>query len=342
MNAGPAASISVSAAPTSVSSTGSAVITAAVADASGNGVGGLALSGSAESGAVGEFSAGSAFGSYSATYTAGTVEAEGTTDTVTVSVGDLSGQATINLTTVPDKEVEILVISGTVNKQDGTGPVGGIDVEVTVGDMPPKSTETDSNGNYSVTIVNPGGVAGRTGDAVTVVVTDDSGEERGRNDSVLTNEDLGDDTSARVERDVDTDILARTTALAVTGSVFREESEIPIDDVFAITVMNTTRGTEVSGMTDENGMYNVTFFGTSTVAETGDELVVTASREGSEWSSAAYSLSSAQVEAGRAIVNVPTDIKASTSSLAVTGTVYFEDGTVRCRWPGRCDGHINE
>ena len=92
--------------------------------------------------------------------------------------------------------------------------------------------------------------------------------------------------------------------------------------------MNTTRGTEVSGMTDENGMYNLTFFGTQVVAETGDELVVTASRDGAEWSSPAHSLSSAEVEAGRAMVNVPTDIKASTSTLAVTGTVYFKDGTI--------------
>ena len=327
VDAGPAATISVTAAPTTVSSTGSAVITAAVADASGNGVGELALSGSAESGAVGEFSAGSAFGRYSATYTAGTVEAEGT-DTVTVSVGDLSGQATINLTPVPPKEVEILVISGTVYKEDGTGPVSGVNVEVTVGNMPPKTTVSDGNGNYSVTIVNPGGVAGTTGDMVTIVVTDDAGMERGRDESVLTNEDLGDDTAANVDRDVNTDILARTSALAVTGSVFREESEIPIDDVFAITVMNTTRGTEVSGMTDENGMYSLTFFGTQVVAETGDEIVVTASRDGAEWSSPAHSLSSAEVEAGRAMVNVPTDIKASTTALAVTGTVYFEDGTV--------------
>ena len=327
VNAGAAASISVNAAPMTVSSNGSAVISATVMDASGNGVGGLSLSGAAESGAVGDFSAGAAFGSYSATYTAGTVEAEGT-DTVTVSVGDLSGQVTVGLTPAPPKEVEILVVSGTVFKKDGTGSVSGVNVEVTVGAMAPLSAVSGSNGSYSVTFVNPGGVAGRTGDALSVVVTDDADMERGRDDSVLTNEDLGDDTSANVVRNVTTDILARTNALAVTGSVFREESTIPIDDVFAITVMNTSNGMAVSGMTDGNGMYNLTFFGTEVVAETGNEVVVTASRDGGEWSSPAYALSSEEVEAGRATINVPTDIKASTSSLVVTGTVYFEDGTV--------------
>ena len=326
VNAGPAAAITVTAVPTSVSSNGSAVITAAVADASGNGVGGLAPSGETESGTVGEFSEGATFGSYSATYNAGTVEEAGT-DTVTVSVGDLSGQVTINLTPVPPKAVEILVVTGTVNKQDGTGPVGGVNVEVTVGAMTQPPTQTDSNGNYTVTFFNPGGVAGREGDAVTVVVTDDAGDERGRNESVLLRDELGEGNSADIVRDVKTDILARTTSLVVTGSVFREDSEVPIDDVFQITVMNTTRGTEMSVTTDENGMYVLTFFGTAVVAETGDELVVTASRDGGEWSST-QTLSSDEVEAGRAMVNVPTDIKASTLALAVTGQVFFEDGTV--------------
>ena len=328
VNAGPAATISVTAAPTSVSSNGRAVITAAVADASGNGVGELALSGEAESGTVGEFSEGATFGSYNATYNAGTVEEAGT-DTVTVSVGEHSDQVTIDLSPEPRKEVSFLIVSGTVNKQDGTGPVSGVNVEVTVGDMEPKTAVTDSNGHYDVNFGNPvSGVAGGTGDSVTVVVTDDAGEERGRDGSVLQSDELGDGTSANIMRDVNTDILARTTSLVVTGSVFREESEVPIDDVFAITVMNTTRGTEESGMTDENGMYVLTFFGADVVAETGDEIVVTASRDGSEWSSPPYSLSSEDVEAGRAMVNVPTDIKASALTLLVTGKVLFEDGTI--------------
>ena len=139
-----------------------------------------------------------------------------------------------------------------------------------VGDMSPQTTTSDGNGNYGVTFANPGSVAGRTGDMVTVVVTDDAGMERGRNDSMpLTSEELGDGNAANIVRDVITDILARTNALVVTGAVFREDSMVPIDDVFAITVMNTTRGTEMSGMTDGNGMYNVTFFATEVVAETG-------------------------------------------------------------------------
>ena len=327
VNAGAAATITVSAAPMTVSSGGSAVITAMVMDGSGNGVGGLTLEGAAGSGSVGEFSGTAPFGSYRATYSAGTVESDGT-DTVTVSVGGLAGEVTINLTPAPPKEVSILVVRGTVYKKDGTGPVSNVNVGVSVGGMPAQTTGTGSDGTYSVTIVNPGGVAGRTGDSVSVVVTDSEGMERGRDDSVLTNEELGDESSAVVVRNVNTDILARTSALVVTGSVFRVDSEVPINDVFEITVMNTTRNLEVSGTTDGSGTYSLTFFGTGVVAETGEALVVTASRDGAAWSSPAHMLSSEEVENGRAIVNVPTDIKASTSALAVSGTVYFDDGGI--------------
>ena len=82
-------------------------------------------------------------------------------------------------------------------------------------------------------------------------------------------------------------------------------------------------------MSDANGMYTLTFFEAGGfAAETGDMLTVTASRDGAEVGAATYTLTSADVDAKRATVNVPTNIKASTSALSVTGTVYHEDGTV--------------
>ena len=326
INAGAASSLTVGVSPSTVSSGGSAMVTLMVTDASGNGVGGLTPSASATSGTMGEFAEGDAIGSYTAAYTAPMVDAEGT-DVVTVSVGDLTGVATVNLTPEPPVMVPILVVSGTVNKADGSGSVPGVDVEVTVNDKPPLSTTTGDDGSYSVTIVDPNGDAGSTGDTVTVVVTDADGNERGRDESVLTNEDLGDGDSAVVQRDVSTDIVASTSALVVTGSVFREASEIAIADVFDITVMNTTRGGELSGMTNDGGMYSVTFFDASgAVAETGDMITVTASRGGVEVGTMSHTLSSDEVEAGRVEINVPTLIKASTSALAVTGSVYHDDG----------------
>ena len=326
INAGAASSLTVGISPSTVSSGGSAKVSVMVTDASGNGVGGLTASGSAASGMVGAFSEGGDIGSYTATYTATMVDAEGT-DVVTVGVGNLTGVATVGLTPEPPVMVTILVVTGTVNKADGTGPVPGVDVEVTVNDKPPLSTTTGGDGSYSVTIVRPNGDAGSTGDTVTVVVTDADGNERGRDESVLTNEDLGDGDSAVVQRDVSTDIVASTSALVVTGSVFREASEIAIADVFDISVMNTTRGSELADVTNDGGMYSVTFFDTSgAVAETGDMVAVTASRGGIEVGTMSHTLSSDEVEAGRVEINVPTMIKASTSALAVTGSVYHDDG----------------
>ena len=326
INAGAASSLTVGISPSTVSSGGSAKVSVMVTDASGNGVGGLTASGSAASGMVGAFSEGGDIGSYTATYTAQMVDAEGT-DVVTVGVGNLTGVDTVGLTPEPPVMVTILVVTGTVNKADGTGPVPGVDVEVTVNDKPPRSTTTGGDGSYGVTIVRPNGDAGSTGDTVTVVVTDADGNERGRDESVLTNEDLGDGDSAVVQRDVSTDIVASTSALVVTGSVFREASEIAIADVFDISVMNTTRADERSDMTNDGGMYSVTFFDTSgAVAETGDMITVTASRGGVEVGTMLHTLSSDEVEAGRVEINVPTMIKASTSALAITGSVYHDDG----------------
>ena len=328
VNAGAAAALAISVNPMEVSSLGNAMVSATVTDASGNGVGGLAPMGSAGSGSVGDFSEGAAIGSYTATYTAPMVEAEGT-DIVTVNVGDLTGVATVNLTPEPPMMVSILVVNGTINKADGTGSVPGVNVAVTVNAKDPISTTSDENGSYSVTLVSPSGNAASTGDAVTVVVTDANGMERGSNAKVLTNEDLGDGDSSVVTIDVTTDIGATTSALVVSGSVFREASEIPIDDVFDITVTNSTNGMQVSGTTDGNGMYSLTLFSVNApVAETGDMFTVTAARDGGQVGAATHTITSAEVDAGRVSINIDTAIKASTSALVVTGTVYHEDGTI--------------
>ena len=328
VNAGTPFALEITVNPTDVSSNGNAMISVTVTDASGNGVGGLAPAGSAGSGSVGDFSEGAAMGSYTATYSAPMVEAE-VTDIVTVNVGDLTGVATVDLTPEPPMMVSILVVNGTINKADGTGSVPGANVAVTVNDKDAVSTTSDENGGYSVTLVSPGGNAASTGDSVTVVVTDANGAERGSNAIVLTNEHLGDGDSSVVTVDVTTDIGATTSALVVTGSVFREASEIAIDDVFDIVVTNTTNGMQVSGTTGGDGMYSLTLFSVSApVAETGDMFTVTASRDGAQVGAETQTITSAEVDAGRAEINIPTTIKASTSALVVEGTVFHKDGTI--------------
>ena len=219
VNAGAPSALAISVNPVEVSSGGSAMITVTVTDDAGNGVGGLTPAGTPGTGSVGDFAEGDDIGSYTATYTAPMVDAVGT-DIVTVNVGDLTGITTVNLTPEPPVMVPILVVTGEVNKEDGTGSVPGVNVEVTVNDKDPISTTSDEDGNYSVTIVDPAGNAGSTGDTVTVVVTDPDGDERGSEEIVLTNDDLGDGDSSVVNVDVTTDIGATTSALVVTGSQY--------------------------------------------------------------------------------------------------------------------------
>ena len=328
VNAGPPANVVVTVAPTTVSSDGSGMVTVMVTDSSGNPVGGLTPEGTATTGTVAPFTESDEPGTYTAPYAAPTVEEDGT-DSITVTVGDITGETTVDLTPEPPMMVSVLVITGEVNKADGTGTVPGVDVAVTVNDHPPISTTTDEDGSYSVTIVDPSGDAGSTGDIVTVVVSDEDGEVVGTEETVLTNEDLGDGDSTIVEIDVDTNIVSTTSALVVTGTVYHEGGSLPVGSGMNVSVMNNANGMEVTGTTDADGMYSVTFFNpNANVAATGDTLALSVMADGAEIGSAEHTLSSDQIDAGQAMVDVNTNMKASTPTLVVTGIVYLLDSEV--------------
>ena len=191
INAGPPAAIAVRAAPETVSSFGGAIITAMVTDSNGNGVGGLTLTGTTSSGGtLTNFAPTRTFGSYTATYTAPMVDAEGT-ETVTVMVDGVSGQTSLTLTPVPPVDVSLLDINGTVFKADGITPADGVTVAITVGANTPDTSTAGPDGSFSATFFNPLGTVARTGDLVSIVVTDDTGVERGRKEFPLNNDQLG-------------------------------------------------------------------------------------------------------------------------------------------------------
>ena len=161
INAGPPAAIELSAAPETVSSFGSAVITAMVSDSNGNGVGGASLTGTTSGdGTITSFVENPrTFGAYTATYTAPMVDAEGT-EMITVTADGVSAQLSLDLTPVPPREVSILIVEGTVFKEDGEIPADGVKVTVTVGANPPQMGTTDQDGSYSVTLFSPLGTRG--------------------------------------------------------------------------------------------------------------------------------------------------------------------------------------
>ena len=330
VNAGPPTEISLRASPDTVSSYGSAIITATVRDAAGNGVGGLMLAATTSSGGtVTPFLADAQFGRYTATYTAPVVEEAGT-ETITATVNGISAEQSLTLNPVPPKEVSTIIVTGTVYKEGGEVPVSGIDVTVTIGEHPPETKTTGADGTFTATVFRPGGVAARTGDIVTIVATDDTGE-RGSEEFVLTNELLPDD--GVVTRDVETDIIATSPNLLVEGTVFLEDgltaaTSLLREGGLTVTVTNTTRSRSATASADSAGAYNVTFFEPgSIVAETGDEIAIEVQNDAGEViGTENHTLTTAEVEAGRANIPVTTHLIADSVSLAVFGTVFLEDG----------------
>ena len=336
INAGPPAAIELSASPATVSSGGQAIITAMVSDSNGNGVGGASLTGSASgTGTVTNFASATAFGSYTATYTAPVVEAEGT-ETVTVMTGNISAELTLSLTPVPPRDVSILIIEGTVFKVDGAVPAENVNVTVTVGSNAPQMTTTDNDGTYSVTIVNLGGVAASTGDAVSVVVTDAAGVERGRTNFALTNDQLGEGNTATVTQGVTTDIVIpprSVNILVVEGVVYTDDGASPAENA-NVTVTVGAHPPQMT-TTDKGGNYSVSTIDLLGIAaSTGDAVsVVVTDAAGMERGRSDFNLTNIQVGLGDSATvtqNVMTDITLppkSVNILIVEGVAYKEDGT---------------
>ena len=333
INAGSPATVTVSAVPTELSSTGSSTITAMVSDSSGNEVGGQSLIASTSSGGTVTAFTESAtmFGSYSATYTAPVVDAEGT-ETITVTVGTISGETTLQLTPVPPVEVSILNVEGTVFIADGETAAAGVDVEIMVGSNTAMAT-TDADG-YFVTFLDLLAPVARGGDPVSIVVTDANDGTHGPYTSVLSNDELGEGGTATVRRDVTTAIPVpprSVNVLVVNGVVYTIDGETPAEGA-NVTV---TVGSNALPMTttDTNGFFERTAVGLDTPAASTDDLVsIVVTDSTGQTHQEDFNLTSAQLgTTGSATVtqNVITAIPVpprSVNILVINGVVYTIDG----------------
>ena len=345
INAGPPAAIAVSAAPETVSSFASAIITAMVTDSNGNGVGGLTPTGTtASGGTLASFASTRTFGSYTATYTAPMVDAEGT-ETVTVTADGVSGQVSLALTPVPPVEVSLLDIMGIVCKVDGITPADGVTVTITVGSNAPNTGTTETDGSFSATFLNLLGTVARTGDLVSIVVTDDTGAERGRKEFPLNNDQLGaGGTATFTVPKVMTDIFVpprSVNVLVVEGVVLSVDGVSPVENV-DLTVTVTVQSSLTGGVTDasvvlgDDGIYTATAVDLfASVASTGDlvSTVVVTDADGTVRGSAELELTNAHLDedgSGMATLNVPTNIilpPKSVGILIVEGVAYRDDET---------------
>ena len=351
INPGPPAAIALRAAPMTVTSLGSATITAIVTDSAGNGVGGQSLTGATTSGGtLTAFVETPTFGTYVATYSAPTVEAEGT-ETVTVSLtGIASDPLTLSLTPEPPIPVNIIVIEGKVYKEDGEIPADGVNITVTVGSNPPELRTTGADGSYEVTVVNPLGTAATTGDTVAVSVSV-AGSDTTINVVALAVNTVGhsgasfplvNDILEKVAEgmpvtvDVTTDIVIppRTAnVLVVTGNIYKEDGSTPAGGGLnvAVTVGSDSRTTT----TGPDGSYTEEFIDLlNPVATSGDPVSIGVS-DGSGPRHNPYpaesTLSHKEVGlTGSATVrrDVTTDIGLTSNILVVRGTVYLKNGDI--------------
>ena len=316
-----------------VSSLGSSTVTAMVTDSGGNGVGGLTLTGSTSgSGTLTPFIPTPVFGTYVATYSAPTVEAEGT-ETITVSTDGVSADLTLALTPEPPIDVKIITVEGTVYKVDGDVPADGVKVTVTIGSNTPEMRVTDTDGSYEVTIVNPLGVAATTGDIVSVVVTDDAGTERGREEFPLVNdilEDVLDGMSVVVNVTTDIVIPPRSVnVLEVMGMVYKVDGSTSAGGGLDVVVTRGSRTQTVQTGTD--GSYSASFVELlSSVATSIDNSlsVVVSDGSGPRGRNDDPLLNTELGTTGSASVtrDVTSDIGLTSNVLAVLGTVYLKNG----------------
>ena len=352
VNAGPPATVDVTAAPTIVTSLGSATITAMVTDSNGNAAGGELTAETTSGGTVGEFTS-TVFGTYTADYTAPELDVESTEtimETITVSTGDVSGSTTIELLPEDPIDVTILTVEGIVYKEDGEITADeGTEVTVTV-DGTPKTTTTDANGYMVLFIGDLISPVATTGNEVSIAVGDANvvsltvnGTARAGSSFRLVNDILekvaaGDPIVA----DVTTDIVIppRTvSSLVVEGMVYKEDRITPAGSGLDVTVTlreNTQTESTQTVQTEVNGSYQALFIADliTTVATTGDPISVEVSdgkgvRGTNPPPPKEATLSNRELgTTGSTTVprDVYTDIKLTTSILAVSGTVNLKNG----------------
>ena len=139
-------------------------------------------------------------------------------------------------------------------------------------------------------------------------------------------------TSAEVDAggamvDVKTNMVASTSTLVVTGTVFLLESDVPAGPGLTVVVSNDDNGETSMRVTDASGAYSATLFSTgASAAETGDTITVAVSADGEEVGSETHTVTEEEIGNQQATVDVGTTIPAESAVFNVTGAVLLEDG----------------
>jgi hypothetical protein len=339
INAGPPANIELSAAHDTVVSLSSTTITAEVTDSTGNPAGATLASTTTSGGEVGDFTS-TVFGTYTATYSAPTIDVGvEMVETVTVSTDGISDSLTLNLLGEEPIPVGELVVRGTVFKEDGEVSAANVTVTIEAGSNSDAKT-TNADGSYAVAFLGFGNTVATTGDTVSVDVgganvvgltvngVSMSGDSFILRNAVLEKVAAGEPVIV----DVTTDIVIpprSVDSLTVKGTVFKEDKTTPVGP--GIRVEITVGSNSDTKMTGADGSYSAAFLGFgSAVATSGDPVLIVASDDKGERGRDNVAVKNIELpEAGGhadIVRDVNTNIGLTAVSFSVVGTVYLKNG----------------
>ena len=178
--------------------------------------------------------------------------------------------------------------------------MSGVQVKVKAGTQESEVT-TASNGLYEATFFGLLAPVAKTGDLISVVVTDSVGQERGQVEAFpLSDKHLDADSPdlANIDLPITTNIGSMSNSLSVSGKVYFDDGETAAGSGVSVKVENAGRGLSESVLTDRGGSYVVEFSDeTKTVSETDDVLTFTVGL-GDKVFTASRKLTSADVEGG--------------------------------------------
>merc|ERR1711900_35976 len=132
--------------------------------------------------------------------------------------------------------------------------------------------------------------------------------------------------------DVITDLKQATNVLAISGSVLLEDGVTLIGSGLKIEITNTATGRSSSSSTttEADGSFAATFFDPlSIVAETGDQLEISATDVDDTVYTQTHVVTSKEALEGQVNTNLATPFPSRTNSLTVSGQTYLVGGEVK-------------
>merc|ERR1711964_342231 len=199
-------------------------------------------------------------------------------------------------------------------------------IKNTIADRGSSSTTTEADGSFAATFFDPLSIVAETDDQLEISATDVDDTVYTQTHVVTSKEAL----EGQININLATPFPSRTNSLTVSGQTYLVGGEVKAPSGLTVTI--SVGETEGSSTTDGTGSYSVTLGdGTTAIAETDSEVVVTVNDGAKDRGSDSDRLTVDQVVGGQIAVDVITDLKQTTNVLAISGSVLLKVGVTLAR-----------